>query len=110
MSVGKQFQIALNELVAAITATDVHYIRCLKSNIEQDPMRFDASYVEAQMNQAGLPAAGEILVAGYPHKFSHYDFYLATRHLVTGLLCNTTNAGGTSFLCVRLFFVTILHK
>ena len=83
LSVGKQFQNALTQLVDSIGRTDVHYIRCLKSNIDQNPMQFDQAYVERQMEQAGLPAAGKILVAGYPHKFSHYDFYMMNRDLVS---------------------------
>jgi hypothetical protein len=75
ISVGKQFQSALTKLVNSITATNVYYIRCLKSNIEQDANRFDAKYVDKQMMQAGLPAAGDILVAGYPHKFTLLEFY-----------------------------------
>jgi hypothetical protein len=85
ISVGKQFQLALTELVNAITSTEVHYIRCLKSNIAQDPNHFDIQYVERQMMQAGLPNAGEILVAGYPHKFSHYDFYKENINIVPSL-------------------------
>ena len=85
ISVGKQFQLALTDLVTSITATNVHYIRCLKSNIEQDQNRFDAKYVAKQMTQAGLPAAGEILVAGYPHKSTHLEFYTWNRDVVPAL-------------------------
>ena len=83
LSVGKQFQSALTDLVNSIGRTDVHYIRCLKSNIQQDPMVFNKGYVERQMNQAGLPAAGRILVAGFPHKLTHYDFHNMHRDLVS---------------------------
>ena len=83
LSVGKAFQSALTDLVQSIGQTKVHYVRCLKSNLEQDPMKFDASYVERQMEQAGIPAAGKILIAGYPYKFSHYDFYMMHRNLVS---------------------------
>ena len=83
LSVGKAFQSALTDLVQSIGQTKVHYVRCLKSNLDQVPMKFDASYVERQMEQAGIPAAGKILIAGYPYKFSHYDFYMMHRNLVS---------------------------
>ena len=52
-TVASQFRTQLRELHAAIIATNIHYVRCVKPNNSASPLKFDAEKVVNQLRSLG---------------------------------------------------------
>ena len=70
-TVGAAFVSQLQALMAKITLTQVHYIRCIKPNAAAAAGRFDPPYCAAQLRSAGVLEAIRISRAAYPHRLPH---------------------------------------
>eukprot|EP00808_Paulinella_micropora_P000812 g61857.t1 len=68
-SVGLQFSNQLEHLVKSLDSSDPHFVRCLKPNNHKRPYDFHAGLVLEQIRSGGLPAAVQILRAGFPVRF-----------------------------------------
>ena len=51
----------LNKLLRTLSATETHFIRCLKPNTGMAPKRFDAPYVRSRVRAAGSLSALKFL-------------------------------------------------
>ena len=60
-SVGARFATDLNKLLRTLQATEVHFIRCMKPNLQQQPGLFDSAYVRSRLRAAGSLAALKFL-------------------------------------------------
>ncbi|KAL6056207.1 Unconventional myosin-XIX [Balamuthia mandrillaris] len=75
VSVASQFKQSLNELMQTITATNPHYVRCIKPNPEKQSFLFEKPQVLHQLRCGGVLESVRISVAGYPSRRSYEDFF-----------------------------------
>ena len=52
-SVAQRFSADLTRLLRTLQATDAHFIRCVKPNLQMRPRAFDARYVRSRLRAAG---------------------------------------------------------
>ncbi|KAH7476337.1 hypothetical protein KRP22_000174 [Phytophthora ramorum] len=67
-NVGTQFKDNLNELMANIRQTKVHYVRCIKPNQNKSPNEMDQHMVVSQLRCAGVIEAIRISRVAYPNR------------------------------------------
>eukprot|EP00903_Cladosiphon_okamuranus_P009465 g9021.t2 len=65
---------SLGSLMAAISETEPHYIRCVKPNEEQLPMLFQGGYILEQLNWMGMVQIVEIRQRGFSVRYPHNEF------------------------------------
>ncbi|CAN0371923.1 unnamed protein product, partial [Laminaria digitata] len=72
---------SLGSLMAAISETEPHYIRCVKPNEDQLPMSFQArkecmlgAYILEQLNWMGMVQIVEIRQRGFSVRYPHNEF------------------------------------
>eukprot|EP00752_Nemacystus_decipiens_P006633 g5963.t1 len=65
---------SLGSLMAAISETEPHYIRCVKPNEEQLPMSFQGGYILEQLNWMGMVQIVEIRQRGFSVRYPHNEF------------------------------------
>lgn len=75
-TLGSKFARQLNELMAALNATEPHYIRCVKPNPHKAPMQFCGQMSLEQLQYAGVFEAVAIRKQGYPFRMTHQEFFL----------------------------------
>jgi len=94
-TVGVQFSSQLHDLRRKIDDTSPHYIRCLKPNSLFTPDHFDEALVSNQLRCAGVIEAVQVSRLGYPHRFSHRQFF-ARYHMLGGksINLNKKNSAG----------------
>ncbi|GMI77887.1 MYOSIN XI K, MYOSIN XI-17 [Hibiscus trionum] len=73
-SIGSRFKLQLQSLMETLSATEPHYIRCVKPNNVLKPAIFENSNVIQQLRCGGVLEAIRISCAGYPTKRTFYDF------------------------------------
>ena len=73
-SLGNTFKGQLKELMAALSATEPHYVRCIKPNQVNKPGIFETMNVLHQLRCGGVLEAIRISCAGYPSRSQFYDF------------------------------------
>ncbi len=73
-SLGKEFCNQLNSLIAELSRTDTHYIRCIKPNESKKPLSFHSVNVKQQLTYSGVLEAVKIRKLGYPFRLSHQAF------------------------------------
>eukprot|EP01133_Synstelium_polycarpum_P014767 gene14767-17449_t len=71
---GSQFKIQLQALVATLSATAPHYVRCVKPNSVKEPHTFDDELVQAQLRYAGMMETIRIRKTGFPIRHTHKEF------------------------------------
>ena len=74
ISISKQFQNQLKELLETINKTTPHYIRCLKPNDKNRPDSFQNNQIINQLKYSGVLEAIKISRHGYPIRMAHEDF------------------------------------
>jgi myosin-5 len=57
-----------------ISATNVHYIRCIKPNERKEAWAWDAPQVLGQLRACGVLETIRISCAGYPSRWAFEDF------------------------------------
>ena len=70
---GGQFKSSLGSLVESINLTGVHYVRCIKPNLNKSSSEFNVRGVNDQLRCQGILEAIRIARAAYPNRMTHYD-------------------------------------
>ena len=70
---GGQFKASLGALVETINETGVHYVRCIKPNLNKSPEEFSVAGVNDQLRCQGILEAIRIARAAYPNRLPHYE-------------------------------------
>ncbi|KAH7690363.1 Myosin ATPase protein [Dioscorea alata] len=73
-SIGSRFKQQLQALLETLSATEPHYIRCVKPNNLLKPAIFENSNVLQQLRCGGVMEAIRISCAGYPTRRTFYEF------------------------------------
>ncbi|KAL8039440.1 hypothetical protein ABFX02_10G037200 [Erythranthe guttata] len=73
-SIGSQFKQQLQSLLETLSATEPHYIRCVKPNNLLKPAIFENSNVLQQLRCGGVMEAIRISCAGYPTRKTFDEF------------------------------------
>ncbi|XP_073127725.1 myosin-6-like [Henckelia pumila] len=74
-SIGSRFKQQLQALVETLSATEPHYIRCVKPNNLLKPYIFENSNVLQQLRCGGVMEAIRISCAGYPTRKTFDEFF-----------------------------------
>eukprot|EP00300_Choanocystis_sp_HF-7_P006896 c14969_g1_i1.p1 GENE.c14969_g1_i1~~c14969_g1_i1.p1 ORF type:complete len:1153 (+),score=337.29 c14969_g1_i1:19-3477(+) len=78
-TVASQFKTQLADLMATISETGVHYVRCIKPNTVFAPNKFDQVSVLNQLRYSGVLEAVRISRAAYPNRQPIADFLIRYR-------------------------------
>ena len=73
-SVSHQFSKGLSNLIRDLQKTDIHYIRCIKPNDNDQPSSFVNVRVSEQLRYSGVLEAVRVSRAGFPVRFLHQQF------------------------------------
>jgi myosin heavy subunit len=73
-TVGASYRASLRALSETMAATQQHYIRCIKPNMQQRPDCFNGQVVSRQLRYTGVAAVVEIQRSGYPISYTHQTF------------------------------------
>ncbi|DAZ96407.1 TPA: hypothetical protein N0F65_012488 [Lagenidium giganteum] len=73
-TVSYKFKAQLTLLMSDISATEVHYVRCIKPNAHKSPNIFNIPSVISQLRCAGVVEAIRITRAAFPNKMTHEKF------------------------------------
>jgi len=73
-SLGAQFRKQLDRLMSILSATQTHYIRCVKPNEQKLPRTFDASLSLEQLRYSGVFEAVRIRKQGFPFRYKYERF------------------------------------
>lgn len=73
-SIGSRFKLQLQSLLETLSATEPHYIRCVKPNNVLKPAVFENKNVLQQLRCGGVMEAIRISCAGYPTRKPFYEF------------------------------------
>lgn len=73
-SIGSRFKQQLQSLLETLSATEPHYIRCVKPNNLLKPAIFENQNVLQQLRCGGVMEAIRISCAGYPTRKPFYEF------------------------------------
>ncbi|AQK76146.1 myosin2 [Zea mays] len=73
-SIGSRFKQQLQSLLETLSATEPHYIRCVKPNNLLKPAIFENQNVLQQLRCGGVMEAIRISCAGYPTRRTFYEF------------------------------------
>ncbi|KAK9281631.1 hypothetical protein L1049_004534 [Liquidambar formosana] len=73
-SIGSRFKLQLQSLMETLSATEPHYIRCVKPNNVLKPAIFENFNVIQQLRCGGVLEAIRISCAGYPTRRTFYEF------------------------------------
>ena len=90
-SLGKEFRNQLISLIAELSRTSTHYIRCIKPNELKKPLNFHPVNVQQQLTYSGVLEAVKIRKLGYPFRLSHQAFVdrygkiLSSKGITTGI-------------------------
>ncbi|GLT69540.1 hypothetical protein SLA2020_416840 [Shorea laevis] len=73
-SIGSRFKLQLQSLMETLSATEPHYIRCVKPNNALKPAIFENSNILQQLRCGGVLEAIRISCSGYPTRRTFYEF------------------------------------
>lgn len=73
-SVSFKFKVSLQDLVETLSATEAHYVRCIKPNKKSKAAAFEGAYVLEQLRACGVLETIRISCAGYPGRFQWNEF------------------------------------
>lgn len=80
MTLACKFKLDLDSLMASLTTTQPHFIRCVKPNDQQKPNLFTPPLALRQLKYAGLFEAIHIRKAGYAIRMPHESFVMRYKH------------------------------
>lgn len=89
-TLGKQFKLQLDALMVTLSATDPHYIRCMKPNNEKRGGFFRSPMMLQQLRYSGLLEVCAIRKMGYPIRRTYAEFL--ARYGVIEPSCRTIEA------------------
>ena len=81
-TVANKFKSQLADLMERLSATQPHYIRCLKPNDAAEPAYFCQRRVGQQLRYGGVLEAVRVSRSGFPVRMTHADFFFRYRKLV----------------------------
>ncbi|KAF9809275.1 hypothetical protein SFRURICE_015738 [Spodoptera frugiperda] len=98
-TVGSQFRASLSALMATLSATTPHYVRCIKPNDTKEPFMFDSARAVNQLRACGVLETIRISAAGFPSRWLYQDFFARYR-----LLClhREIDRGNIKATCSRI--------
>lgn len=73
-TVSAQFQSSLNRLMEIIEEAQPFFIRCIRSNAEKAPLKFDRDLVVRQLRYTGMLETVRIRTLGYQWRFEFEEF------------------------------------
>ncbi|XP_072837945.2 unconventional myosin-IXa isoform X2 [Pogona vitticeps] len=73
-SISAQFQTSLTKLMETLGQSEPYFVKCLRSNAEKLPLRFNDSLVLRQLRYTGMLETVRIRQSGYSCKYSFQDF------------------------------------
>ncbi|XP_043231703.1 unconventional myosin-IXAa-like isoform X4 [Amphibalanus amphitrite] len=73
-TVTAQFQQSLQSLLVTLNQANPFFIRCIKSNLQKDPNRFDDATVSRQLRYTGMLETVRIRQCGYNIRFTYEEF------------------------------------
>jgi len=82
-TVGSQFRESLNLLMTNLNSTNPHYVRCIKPNDMKAAFVFESKRAVQQLRACGVLETVRISAAGYPSRWTYYDFFVRYRVLCT---------------------------
>ncbi|RLN63887.1 hypothetical protein BBP00_00003812 [Phytophthora kernoviae] len=92
VSVGTQFKVQLNDLLATVRATTPRYVRCIKPNDSHVGSLFQSTRVVEQLRSGGVLEAVRVARAGFPVRLSHQQFLGRYRRVLLSL-CKSADKG-----------------
>ncbi|XP_075288283.1 unconventional myosin-IXa isoform X4 [Opisthocomus hoazin] len=73
-SISAQFQASLNKLMETLGQAEPYFVKCIRSNAEKLPLRFNDSLVLRQLRYTGMLETVRIRQSGYSCKYTFQDF------------------------------------
>ncbi|KAJ7311405.1 hypothetical protein JRQ81_007032 [Phrynocephalus forsythii] len=73
-SISAQFQTSLTKLMETLGQSEPYFVKCLRSNAEKLPLRFNDNLVLRQLRYTGMLETVRIRQSGYSCKYSFQDF------------------------------------
>ncbi|XP_052416146.1 unconventional myosin-IXAa isoform X5 [Carassius gibelio] len=73
-SISAQFQASLNKLMETLGQSEPYFVKCIRSNAEKLPLRFNDALVLRQLRYTGMLETVRIRQSGYSIKYSFQDF------------------------------------
>ncbi|CAH0599852.1 unnamed protein product [Chrysodeixis includens] len=94
-TVGSQFRLSLSALMATLSATTPHYVRCIKPNDTKEPFMFDSARAVNQLRACGVLETIRISAAGFPSRWPYQEFFNRYRLLCLHKEIDRGNIKGT---------------
>uniref|UniRef100_A0A672L8K0 Unconventional myosin-IXa-like n=1 Tax=Sinocyclocheilus grahami TaxID=75366 RepID=A0A672L8K0_SINGR len=73
-SISAQFQTSLNKLMETLGQSEPYFVKCIRSNAEKLPLRFNDALVLRQLRYTGMLETVRIRQSGYSIKYTFQDF------------------------------------
>uniref|UniRef100_A0A2K5XPJ5 Unconventional myosin-IXa n=1 Tax=Mandrillus leucophaeus TaxID=9568 RepID=A0A2K5XPJ5_MANLE len=73
-SISAQFQTSLSKLMETLGQAEPYFVKCIRSNAEKLPLRFNDALVLRQLRYTGMLETVRIRQSGYSSKYSFQDF------------------------------------
>ncbi|XP_030630766.1 unconventional myosin-IXAb [Chanos chanos] len=73
-SISAQFQASLNKLMETLEQSEPYFVKCIRSNAEKLPLRFNDALVLRQLRYTGMLETVRIRRSGYSVKHTFQDF------------------------------------
>ncbi|XP_050970103.1 unconventional myosin-IXAa isoform X5 [Labeo rohita] len=73
-SISAQFQASLNKLMETLGQSEPYFVKCIRSNAEKLPLRFNDPLVLRQLRYTGMLETVRIRQSGYSTKYTFQDF------------------------------------
>uniref|UniRef100_A0A8C2CQB6 Myosin IXAa n=1 Tax=Cyprinus carpio TaxID=7962 RepID=A0A8C2CQB6_CYPCA len=73
-SISAQFQASLNKLMETLGQSEPYFVKCIRSNAEKLPLRFNDALVLRQLRYTGMLETVRIRQSGYSIKYTFQDF------------------------------------
>ncbi|XP_022528077.2 unconventional myosin-IXAb isoform X4 [Astyanax mexicanus] len=73
-SISAQFQASLNKLMETLGQSEPYFVKCIRSNAEKLPLRFNDALVLRQLRYTGMLETVRIRQSGYSVKYTFQDF------------------------------------
>ena len=73
-TLGAEFRSSLCDLMLKLTASQPHFVRCIKPNLLKAPGQFDGPMVNKQLTYTGVLATTKIRANGYPLRLKFGEF------------------------------------
>ncbi|XP_041650899.1 unconventional myosin-IXAb-like isoform X4 [Cheilinus undulatus] len=95
-SISAQFQASLNKLMETLDQSEPYFVKCIRSNAEKLPLRFNDSLVLRQLRYMGMLETVRIRQSGYSIKYTFQEF-VRHFHVLLPRGTNPTKSGIREF-------------